>query len=333
MALSLDEFAFSTSWNFRNSPIGSILMEEILNLGFRKVELNYHITEEALRTIVPMITGGEIKVVSVHNVFPAIADSRFDTDSRFLGYEEESSRRRAVELTVRSAEFAARLGAAAVVVHPGIIPEGSNPPGSYDTRLKELYLKVGPQDTQYRELFDEFVAFRRRMGEAEVDRVLKSLEEIAETLVRRNLPVHICLENRPICSQIPDFIEMRRFLVALAGSPVEFWFDTGHGAIQRHLGFFDDRVEAQALANFLAGIHIHDVDGVDDHFAPYEREGLDTYLDLIDRAPIKVLELGKKNSRETVLRGARALAEALEKYRSTQYEEQDHRKTASSQQV
>jgi sugar phosphate isomerase/epimerase len=312
------EFAFSTSWNFRNSPVGRVLMEEILALGFNKVELNYRITEEALSTIVPMVRSGELVVESVHNVFPATADQRFDTDSRLLGWEDETLRRRAVELAVRSAEFAAELGAKAVVVHPGIVPEGEGRDGEYDTRLKALWTGKGPESPEYRELLAEFRAFRAAAAPAESDRVLRSLEEIAEELERRKLPVRIGLENRPICSQMPDFAELRRFLDALAGSPIGFWFDTGHGAMQRHLGFFDDRAEARSLADRLVGMHIHDVDGVDDHYAPYEREGLDGYLELIDKSPIKVLELGKKNSREAVVRGAEALARRLGEWRAAE---------------
>ncbi|HCM28151.1 MAG TPA: xylose isomerase [Treponema sp.] len=322
MAEGYREFAFSTSWNFRNSGIGRVLMEEIVGLGFRKVELNYKIGAAALETIFPMVERGEIVVESVHNVFPDIKDGRFDTDSRLLGYEDEELRARAVELTVRTVEFAAALGAKTVVVHPGIVPPSAANAanaaggGDYDSRLKALYRERGPDSAEYRSLYAEFRAVREAAAPAEFDRVLRSLEEIAEAVERRKLPVRIGLENRPICSQMPDFSEMKRFLDALEGSAFGFWFDTGHGAMQRHMGFFDDRIEAAALADRLVGMHIHDVDGVDDHFAPYEREGLDDYLELIDRSPVKVLELGKKNMREAVIRGADALIRRLGEYRS-----------------
>lgn len=311
MDAAFPDFAFSTSWNFRNSKVGRVLMEEIVSLGFRKVELNYRIGAETLETIEPMVRRGELSVESVHNVFPAEDDQRFDTDSRLLGYEDDGLRRRAVALTVRSAEYAARLGAKAVVVHPGIVPEGGGRDGEYDRRLKALYLERGPASPEYRGLFEEFVRWREAAAGPEADRVLKSLEEIAGEIARRGLPVRIGLENRPICSQMPDFSELRRFLDALDGSAVGLWLDTGHGAMQRNMGFFDDRAEAENLAGRLVGMHIHDADGVDDHFAPYEREGLDGYLGLIERSPIKVLELGKKNSREAVIRGAAALRDKL----------------------
>ena len=53
---------------------GRELIEEIKQLGFHYVELNYNIKQEHLETIEPMIEQGEIGISSVHNVFPHIAD-------------------------------------------------------------------------------------------------------------------------------------------------------------------------------------------------------------------------------------------------------------------
>ncbi len=347
LAAGLDRFSFSTSWNWRNSPVGRTIIEEIVDLGFRKVELNYQISEEALATIRPMVERGEIEVPSLHNVFPKVPDSRFDTDSRLLGYADPELRKRAVELTVGTVRMASELGARVVVVHPGVLPPRSaagtgttgKDPGSglrsrpglglwpdsgagrysesrpveaYDTELKALYSRgLRRGDAEFDAVFREFIEYRDLCAEPELGRIIESLEEVAGFIVRENLDVRLGIENRPMCWQIPDFAQMRRILGALAGAPLGMWFDTGHGAMMRHLGFFDDREEARALLARLEGVHIHDVDGVDDHFAPYSREGLDGYLDLIEAAPIKVLELGKKNSREDVVQGAQRLARAL----------------------
>jgi sugar phosphate isomerase/epimerase len=317
-------FAFSTSWNFRDSRVGRELMERILGLGFSSVELNYRIHEDTLSTILPMVERGEIEVSSVHNVFPAVDDGRFDTDSRLLGYEDEELRRRAVDLGKRSVDYAAMLGAGAVVVHPGAIPmDGgglAGPSGlagaAYDAELKRLRDVEGPDSAALAALRAEFAEYRRRALGADLRRVVESLRDIAEYAAARRPGVRLGVENRPMCHQIPDFAEMRVILDELAGLPVGPWFDTGHGALMRKLGFFDDRAEAAALSGSLVGVHIHDVRGTDDHFAPYEGDGLDDYLGIIEAAPIRVLELGKKNSAEDVVRGAAALASRLAAYRA-----------------
>jgi sugar phosphate isomerase/epimerase len=323
VSIGLSDFSFSTSWNWRNSKVGSAIMEEIISLGFTKVELNYRISEEMLKTIEPMVARGEIEVPSVHNVFPAVDDERFDTDSRLLGYDDSELRRRAVELTIRSAERGAALGAKALVVHPGVMPPdreglsaGALSGFEWDQRLKELYERGFRRgQSEFDGAFEEFVAVRSRLAPPELERIVRSLEEIANRIEKLRLGLRIGVENRPMCWQIPTFAEMDYILKELSGAPLGLWFDTGHGAMMRHLGFFDDAAEASRIAGpgaaNLVGMHIHDVDGVDDHFSPYTREGQDPYLALIAAAPIKVIELGAKNPREAVAEGCAALVSAL----------------------
>lgn len=318
MKAEFEEYSFSTSWNWRGSDSGTRVIEEILALGFDSVELNYKITSRMLETIRPYIEQGRLKVPSVHNVFPFFDDGRFDTDSRLLGYQDEALRRQAVDLTITSVDAAHALGARVLVVHPGVVPHDDGPPvlsgltgAAYDVELKRLWLNTGSDSAPYRRLFTEFAEYRRTRMDGELERILHSLETVLEYIVRKNIPMQIGLENRPMGFQIPDFSEMNFLLDSLSGAPIGLWFDTGHGAMLRHMGFFDDRAETAALADRLVGMHIHDVRGVDDHFAPYTQEGLDAYLDLIHRSPLNVIELGVKNSSADILTGMRRLQDAL----------------------
>lgn len=56
-----------------------------------------------LTTIEPMIERGEISISSVHNTFSPTPDPDYGTDSIPLGFEDETKRKRAIELLVRSA--------------------------------------------------------------------------------------------------------------------------------------------------------------------------------------------------------------------------------------
>ena len=290
----------------------------IMALGFRSVELNYRVTRNMLKTIVPLVEKGELAVSSVHCAFPAVDDPRFDADSRLLGYADEELRTRAVRLAIDSAEEGAALGAKAVVVHPGVVPMDEAPPPScglsgiaFEEELKRLWREDGPESASYRSAFDELSERRRGLASAELARLLRSLESVAEAIVRKRLGIVVGIENRPMAFQMPDFVELGWLLERLAGVPVGMWLDVGHGAILRKMGFFDDVAGATRLADRLVGAHIHDVDGIEDHFAPYTREGLDPYMDLIRRAPIKVIEVGAKNGADEIMAGARRLAARL----------------------
>lgn len=129
------EFSFSTCWNIRRHTTGDGMLNEIRELGFRRVELNYNVTEEMLATIEPMLERGEIGVSSVHNTFPHVADPDYGTDSVLLGFADREKRKRAVDLLVRSAEYAHRYGGEAVVVHPGEVPFPGISPGSWSSSM------------------------------------------------------------------------------------------------------------------------------------------------------------------------------------------------------
>lgn len=98
---------------------GRELVEEIRQLGFSRVELNYNITREMLTTIELMIERGEIGISSVYNTFPHTPDPDYGTNSVLLGFDDETKRQRAIELLVQSVEYAHQYGAKAVIVHPG----------------------------------------------------------------------------------------------------------------------------------------------------------------------------------------------------------------------
>ena len=98
MSFTKADLAISTMWNFRKAHSGEELIDQLRELGFERVELNYQVRTEWLSGIRRRIREGAISVSSVHNVFPKTLDKRFDTDSVMLGYEDESLRQQAVEL-------------------------------------------------------------------------------------------------------------------------------------------------------------------------------------------------------------------------------------------
>jgi hypothetical protein len=60
-------------------------------------------------------------------------------------------------------------------------------------------------------------------------------------------------------------------------------------------------------------MHIHDTQGIDDHWAPYQKTyDLDAYLDLIADVPLKVLELGAKNPAAVIPGAARELSRRMD---------------------
>ncbi len=312
MAIKYDKFSFSTSWNWRNSHVGKKIIEEIMELGFGTVELNYRITEEMLTTILPMIEAGKIKISSIHNVFPYVNDKNYDTDSMLLGYVDKVKRKEAIRLTKGSIDWAARFGAKAVVIHPGEVPQ----PLEFDYReeLENMYNEGLKGTNEYKKLFDEMMEYKNSRHFIYLQLIKESMEELCEYISTKNYDIKLGLENRVGCMQIPDFYEINYLLDKLKDLPVYFWYDMGHGTALESLGMFNNLQEVKKIKNRILGMHIHDCIGIDDHWTPYVKSNnVDNFIDIIKGAPIKVLELGAKNKKEDIEKGVNILNEKLEK--------------------
>ncbi|MBB3125644.1 sugar phosphate isomerase/epimerase [Paenibacillus rhizosphaerae] len=285
------DYSYSTCWNIKNHKDGRAMIEEIKGLGFGSVELNYNVTQGHLATIEPMIERGEIRISSVHHAFPFVDDKEYDTDSVMLGYEDESKRRRAVELLEQSVEYAVRYGAGAVVVHPGEVPF----PVNVDAQLKRIYRDNGPESMEYRELWEQMAKRREAEAPAYLERIRRSLEEISDYIARKGYRVAVGIETRARCNQIPTLREAGELIAGLKGSPVGLWYDIGHAMMMDRMGLYDNLKDLPAVSPYIVGVHIHETIGLSDHWCPYvhsKDDGFfDHFLEIIDRSPIKVYEL------------------------------------------
>ncbi|WP_341278855.1 TIM barrel protein [Paenibacillus sp. FSL H8-0537] len=285
------QYSFSTCWNIKRHDVGSSMIDEIRELGFRYVELNYNVTQELLKTIEPMIERGEIGVSSVHNTFPHVADPDYGTDSVLLGFEDEEKRQRAIELLIRSAEYANRYGAKAVVVHPGEVPFDYN----IDNELKKIYHDQGPESSAYLKLWNEMLERRESLSEHYLQRIGDSLEDICDQIAAKGWDVSIGIETRSRCYQMPTLREAKSVFDRLKGAPVGLWYDFGHGMMMERMGLYDNARDMEAIKDNVVGIHIHETVGLSDHWCPYVHSGdmnyFDRFLPIIEAAPVKVYEL------------------------------------------
>ena len=299
MSFTKADLAISTMWNFRKAHSGEELIDQLRELGFERVELNYQVRTEWLSGIRRRINEGAIKVSSVHNVFPKTLDKQFDTDSVMLGYEDESLRQQAVELAKGSIEWACVLGAGAVVFHPTEVPLD---PQEFDVPLKKM-IAAHQQDTEeYRALHARMLAARQ--SQPYIDRMMKSIDELADYVVKYDLPVKLGMENRAMCHQCPIYSEFDMIADRFSGGPVGIWLDTGHAIMMEEMGL-QQLPLSKKVADMIVGMHIHDAVDALDHYAPCTLDGdvLAPYREYIVNSPIKVLELSGRLSAEEIITG------------------------------
>ena len=225
-------FALSTNWNNRRLETGEAIVEEALALGFGSLELGFHTTAEQVRGFKARL--GELPVGSVHAFCPVpLSAPHGHPELYLLASFDEAARALARVHVTRNVEFAAEMGADAVVLHAGRVP--------CRTLFRRRRLKR-----------------RRRLGQRLVDVFRRELEALVPVLERHR--VTLGLENLPYLEGFPDEVEVK----ALVGDWVRPWLDTGHAYVRQSSGW----CAGPAASPF--GLHLNDSRGGDDHLPPGE---------------------------------------------------------------
>lgn len=264
----------STCWRSAKVRDGARLVEMLVEAGARTLELEYRITGEMLQQMKPVLAAKDVGVSSVHNFFPVpdvLQSQRGSGDVFLFSSDDASERELAVKYGVRSIETAADVGARAVVFHLSKVPM----PNGTD-ELRDFYDDGAIDSAKARGFRSDFLATRGRLAPKAFDHVLSSLDKLLS--VAQKYGVVIGVENRYHPNEIPDFSEIGRILETFEGAPLGYWHDVGHAEVQERFGIGSQQRLLEAYGDKMVGIHVHDVVGHDDHWAPGTGE--------VDFAPI-----------------------------------------------
>jgi sugar phosphate isomerase/epimerase len=296
----MNKLALSTAFLIDSSVDmpGEEIIRDGLELGFSAFELNIETTHEIIEEIKKDIATKKIEIVSLHNFCPKLdfvpQGRDLLTAYQFSSLDPEE-RKKAVELTKRTIDYAADLSAQAVVIHAGEV---------------EIELNEG-------ELFSQFIRKKISRGYLEqvkkereerkkvyLENSLKSVEEIvnyAEKKKTSGNQLKIGLENRFFYHEIPSFEEIGIFLEKF-GNSVGYWHDTGHAEIWVKLGFLRSHEEYfKIYASRMIGVHLHDVVGFSDHRAPGTGEIDFAYLaKYLNSSMIKAVEVHRSSTASEV---------------------------------
>src|SRR6202030_853681 len=114
--------SFSTCWNSHRHTDGAAMLHEIIDLGFKRIELGHGIRISLMPGIQKMFDEGEVEFSSLHNFCPLpveVLGASPDCYQFSSAYSKE--RERAIRQTFQTIDFAERLGAPFVVMHLGEI--------------------------------------------------------------------------------------------------------------------------------------------------------------------------------------------------------------------
>ena len=277
---------------------GGRLLDELEALGFDGVELEYRVRPETLRQM-GRRPGREVPVFSVHAFFPnpVPAGAKGSGANAFLfSSSDREERETAVRHGMATLEAAERLGARAVVLHLGRVPVEEPLLAEY----RRLECCGGPATPELGAAVAAVLAARERLRPPHLDAVLRSLDRLNREAARRGLLLGV--ENRFHPHEIPSHEETGAILREFAGGAVRYWHDVGHALNHERLGVLTQEAWLAAYGPQLAGAHLHDIRGGEDHLAPGTGEAdFAAILRHLPAAAIRILELRPTVPRAEVL--------------------------------
>lgn len=257
------------------------MIEEIVALGFRSIELSHGMTIAKLPGIRKAYARGLFTCSGVHNYFPSPVEVMIDApDAYEYTSHRPADRQRAMDMTLKTLELAAEFQAHYVVLHMGSVPLKS----SKWTRPLTAMVGDGKQLTpEYAKEKIAFVKKREKIAPLYFQRAIEALHAIAERAAE--LGVKLAVESRSRFEDMPTEREMIRLQETFADHPwVGYWHDFGHVQLKHNLGLLDHGQWLERISPYLIGGHVHDVQWpARDHRTPFT--GTLDYPNLIRHFP------------------------------------------------
>ena len=265
--------AISTRWNALTQPDGAALFDELKALGFETIALSQHLTHEQVEQLKPLLrenppclirdtvigrSRGTGPRATVKEGEPGHRDTGRGVHLASLNADK---RNEAIRRTVRTMELAVELEVPIVVLDLGEVD-------TYDRTylLQNLYDYGEREFEAFSDKVTEATEWRKRKQAKHRDAVLRSLDELNERALRMHL--YIAVENRPRYYQIPNFDEVGLFFEEFYGSPMRYWHDVAHAALQECLGLCRAHTWLEAYAEHLIGVNLHDLQGLEAYHPP-----------------------------------------------------------------
>ncbi len=296
----------STAWRSEIWDNGVEIIEEILSLGAKAVELEYRLSKPALKGILPFFREGRVSVTSVHNILPRpwkIPKEMANGEFVSLSAPDEDERKSAIRYTLETMEWAERFGARAIVLHLGKVPMD----GVMEF-LMNIYDEKRLQSPEGKAFVQEHKETRARLGKPLLEASLKSLDRLAKEAEKRGILLGI--ENRYKIQDFPTLEEFKAIFKELRGSSVRYWHDIGHATTQENLGLVEKGELLENFRELLVGVHLHGCNGYHDHYAPGSGEEDYKHLkEFLKPDTVRVVETHHRATREELVQGLEFLRE------------------------
>ena len=258
----LQKVSLSSCWCSHRHHDGYAMLEEMAELGFRRVELSHGIKLNLVDGINRALQDGVVEVGSMHNFCPlpngiqSAAPNAYQPSSTIDGELALWER-----YTLRTFDFAQAWGVQDIILHSGSARFFWGSP----ERKFERWIERSKLDFLDLALDPVFLKKRQKVMHR-VQRAFCKIEERVANQYKKVLTkasdqdLYLCLENREGLEEFPLDSEHLNFIERFDDSSrLAYWHDVGHAQIKAAYGLLDPQSHLQSLAPYLRGFHIHDV--------------------------------------------------------------------------
>jgi len=243
----------STNWISRSVLTGDEIIAAVEAVGLSSIELAYSLTHRQAEELQRAIHASPplIRVSSVHAPCPADPMSSPSPEGYILSDTSDSGRRKAVDALIKTAHFAAEMGAKVVVSHGGHISAIR----STMQNLTEL-LEAGKRHTdEYSKRLEKMFSQRDDKARKPFKALIESLDDVLPTFERLDLT--LAIENMPSFHALPSEAEMQLLLERYPSKHFGYWHDLGHADIRERYGVIHHLPLLKRFLPRLKGVHLH----------------------------------------------------------------------------
>ena len=257
------DFALTTRWNAGRHTSGEAMLQEILQLGFSRVELGYDLRADLVAGVRRLVAERAVRVDSLHNFCPQpVGVIKATPEIYTFTHSEADVREAAVRHTRETIRFAAEIGARVVVAHAGYVdmPRLTND-------LLDLYERNATGSAAYEKKRERLLNLREKGAARHLDLLRRGLDQLLPVL--NETGVTLALELLPWWEAVPTEAEMETLLRAYDTPRLRCWYDVGHAQIRENLMQARATRWQQRLQPLIAGYHLHDaLPPARDHLMP-----------------------------------------------------------------
>jgi sugar phosphate isomerase/epimerase len=302
-------FAMSTCWNTRRHTNGHDILQELVDLGFDKVELGHGTWISLLAGIIESpLLGDSVQISSLHNFCPLPVGALHPSPNLYnLSSYSQRERTAGIKNTFRTIDTAQRLGAKVVVLHMG-----SMALKNFTRPMVQLAESGMMQSSKFERLFNKYHKKRERLQPKYFPLLLDSLKRLEDYAGDKGIKLGI--EVRSGLEELPTEPDILRLLDETSPEVVGFWHDVGHAQLKENLGVINHLRWVERFAPRMVGMHIQDIQPVaNDHLPP----GMGTFpfeslREFVHSDMALVLELHPRAKPEDVVKSAEWLEDLWE---------------------